>query len=76
MKVKAVQHIKDYKLKVTFSNGQVRTIDLAAFLKSAINPMTSQFRNIAKFQQVKVEHGHLTWNGEMDLPAETLYQWK
>jgi hypothetical protein len=77
MKVKSVKHIQEYLLEVSFENGTVRQIDLKNFLLTAKNPMTTKFRDIELFKNVRIEYGHLSWgDGEMDLSAESLYNWK
>lgn len=77
MKVVNVKYISEYKLEIQFSDNTVKNVDLKQFLLSAKNPMTTTFRDIELFKQVKVVHGHLSWNdGEMDLSAESLYNWK
>ena len=76
MQVINVVHLGEYKLKLKFSNNTVKVIDLKEFLLNAKNPMTKAFINIELFKQVKITHGHLTWlDGEMDLSAQSLYNW-
>ena len=77
MKVKKVKYNKGYLLEVYFQNGTVRQVNLKNFLLSAINPMTTKYRRIKLFKTVIVKNGHLSWgNSEMDLSAESLYNWK
>lgn len=76
MKITAVKYLKDYLLEITFSDNVVKQVDLGGFLMSAQNPMTTAFLDVELFKQVKVEYGNLSWNGEMDLSAESLYNWK
>lgn len=75
MRITKVKHLKNYLLEITFSDGAIKKVDLTKFLHSAINPMTKTFRDVNLFKNVKIEHGHLSWNGEMDLSAEDLYNW-
>jgi len=39
--------------------------------------MTTKYRNIELFKKFKVEYGNLSWgiDGEMELSAESLYNW-
>jgi len=76
MRVKSVKYIRDYILEILFENGKTKTVDLSIFLKEAINPMTTKYRKLKFFKQVKVLRGYLSWNEEMDLSAESLYNWK
>lgn len=71
-----VKHIKGHLLEMKFSNGVVKKVDLSIFLKSAVNPMTLAYRKVKRFKEVKVLHGNLSWNEEMDLSGESLYNWK
>ena len=74
MKVLKATYIKGHSLRISFSNGETRNVDMAPFLKKAKNPSTSQFLDIKKFQNFKLTNGYLTWNGHMDIAAEYLYQ--
>lgn len=77
MRIVAFKIVGDFKLELAFSNGRKKVVDLSSFVASSQNPMTTQFKNQQLFQQVQLNHGHLSWmNGEMDLSAESLYNWK
>lgn len=77
MRIVAFKIVGDFKLELVFSNGRKKVVDLSSFVASSQNPMTTQFKNQQLFQQVQLNHGHLSWmNGEMDLSAESLYNWK
>jgi hypothetical protein len=74
MNIVKVKYLKQYKLKLTFSNGKAKEVDLKDFLMKAQNPMTTRFRDVSLFKNVAIENGNLTWeDGEMDLSAEWLY---
>ncbi len=75
-KVTDVKYLKEYLLKVTFSNKIVKVVDLKNFIFSAANPMITDFKNLRLFRTVKVEHGHLAWGDAMHLSADSLYKWK
>ena len=73
MKIISVKYLSNYILKILFNNGMIKKSNLKSFLFSAINPMTTKYRNLHLFKKVKVENGYLTWgNGEMDLSAENI----
>lgn len=78
MKVKNVKYIREYVIEVSFEDKTVKHIDFKNFLMSAMNPMTTKYRNIELFKTVCVEYGNLSWgkDGEMELSAESLYNWK
>ena len=74
MRVVSVKWIKDYLLKVTFNNGDIRIANFRYFLFAARNPMTTQFRDIKKFKKVKIDHGDLSWKDEMDFEADSIWE--
>jgi hypothetical protein len=77
MKIHSFKQMGDYKLELTFTNGVQKVVDLYTFIAEAKNPMTAQFINKRLFQEVRLSHGHLSWlDGEMDLSAESLFNWK
>jgi hypothetical protein len=77
MRIIAFKLVGNYQVEVTFSNGVTKIIDLQSFLFSSKNPMTSQFKDQQLFQRVQLSNGHLSWlDGEMDLSAESLFEWK
>ena len=56
----------NFQIKIIFSDGLVRIVDFNNFLKSAKNPMTTQFRKEEKFKNFKLEYGDLIW-GDYDM---------
>ena len=75
MKVTAAKYIKDYTLEITFSDGSVKRVDLKKFITTSPQPMTAQFSDKKKFKKFSVTFGHLSWGDDMDLSAESLYNW-
>lgn len=70
-------YLKDYKISFEFSDGQSRTIDFAAFLKSAKNPMTKKFLDLSEFKNFSIDFGDIIWNDyEMCFPIWDLYEGK
>ena len=74
MKVLKATYVSGYSIRISFSNGETRIVDLASFLTNAKNPLTSQFLNIKKFRIFKLTNGYLTWDAQMDISADYLYQ--
>jgi hypothetical protein len=74
MKVLKATYISGHSINISFSNGENKIVDLAPFLRKAKNPSTSQFLDIKKFKALKLTNGYLTWNGQMDIAADYLYQ--
>lgn len=77
MKVKNAKYIQEYIIEVFFNDETVKRTNLRSFLFSVTNPMTTKYRNIELFKKFKVEYGNLSWgiDGEMELSAESLYNW-
>ena len=64
----------NFLIKIIFSDGLVRIVDFNNFLKSAKNPMTTQFRKEEKFKNFKLEYGDLIWGDyDMCFPIHDLY---
>lgn len=74
MKVLKATYLSGHSISISFINGETRVVDLASFLSKAKNPSTTQFFNIKKFKAYKLTNGYLTWNGQMDISADYLYQ--
>jgi hypothetical protein len=61
-------------LRVTFSDGAIKEVDLSALISSATGVFKS-LRDRAFFQRVRVnnETGTIEWPGEVDFDSEVLY---
>ena len=75
--IKKAEYIKDYRIKVYFTDGTIRTIDLFNFLSTSDHPLISKFLNIELFKQFRIEMGTLCWgNNEFDLNPMNIYKGK
>jgi len=73
MQIIAVKYLKDYKLKVVFSDNEEKTADFEHFLNTAKNPMTKAFLDIKKFKKVNIDTGFLSWNnGQMEISGQSI----
>ena len=68
--VKSVKTQEDYRLLLTFENGEKRVFDLKPYLEK---PVFRQLKNISLFQTARVVSGSVEWQGEVDLSYDTLY---
>ncbi|MDQ7016492.1 MAG: DUF2442 domain-containing protein [Gammaproteobacteria bacterium] len=68
--VVSVKAKNNYKLVVTFDNGEKRLFDVTPFLDKGI---FSELKNIDYFQKVKVAFGSIEWPHEQDFSKDTLY---
>lgn len=65
----------DYRLKLAFSDGSLRTVDLSGFLENARNPLFKKYRLKRNFKRFRVLNGNLVWNDyEMIFPVWNLYR--
>jgi hypothetical protein len=60
----------DYRLDVTFQNGEQRRFDMRPLLD--MKPW-SRIASLHLFERAKVEYGTVVWPGEIDIAPETLY---
>ena len=65
-----VEQGDDYKLAITFNNGEKRIFDVTPFLNKGI---FRELKNINYFQRVKVAFGSIEWPHEQDFSKDTLY---
>lgn len=65
-----VEPRKDYKLIITFDNGEKRIFDVTPFLDKGI---FSELKDIDYFQKAKVAFGSVEWPHEQDFSKDTLY---
>ena len=67
-RVASVQTCPDYRLVVTFKNGERKQYDASPLLDV---PM---YKNLGKvFSSARVEYGTVVWPGDMDISPDTLY---
>ena len=70
-RVKAVVPKDDYKLEITFSNGEVGVFDCAPLLDFGV---FTELRDIRYFRQVRASGGTVAWPHEQDICPDTLYE--
>ncbi len=70
-RVKAVVPRDDYKLEITFTNGEVGVFDCAHLLSFGV---FRELQDISYFKQARVENGTVVWPHEQDICPDTLYE--
>ena len=60
----------DYKLRLTFNNGERGIYDCSALLNFGV---FAELKDTAYFKQVKVLDGTVSWPHEQDICPDTLY---
>ena len=68
--VKSVKPQEDYRLLLTFENGEKRVFELKPYLEK---PVFRQLKDVVLFKTARVVSGSVEWQGEVDLSYDTLY---
>ena len=71
--VAEVTPLADFCLHVRFHDGVEGRIDMGSFVHSPGAGVFSELADPAHFAQVYVEHGAVTWPGELDLAPDAMY---
>ena len=72
-RVAAVEALPDFRLHIRFMDGTEGTADLDALVHSPGAGVFASLADPALFVQVFVEHGAVTWPGEIDLAPDAMY---
>jgi len=70
-RVKAVQALDNYNLKLTFDNGEVRIFNALIYLDKGI---FVELKNEALFKTVIPFMGSVKWKNDQDFCPDTLYE--
>lgn len=70
-RVKAVVPQADYRLKLTFTNGEVRLFDVTPYLETGI---FRELRHVGLFNSVRPFLGSIQWKNGQDLCPDMLYE--
>jgi hypothetical protein len=71
LSVKAVKPLKDYKLLLTFENGEERVFDLRPYLNVGI---FAELKQPGRFEAVRVSFDTVEWPNGADICPELLYE--
>ena len=71
--IKEAEYIEDYKIHVTFSNGESGIVDLKEVICNDKRPIFKELVDIAKFRQFEVDFDTIVWRNGLDLSPEFLY---
>ena len=70
-KVIKVKALEEYKLELTFDNNVVKIKDMRPHLNSGVFKM---LKNPEVFNSVKLSFGTISWNNNIDMCADYLYE--
>ncbi len=66
-----VEALEDYKLMLTFDNGEVKIKDMKPYLDKGI---FKKLKDINIFNNVKIKFGTISWENDIDICADSLYE--
>lgn len=66
----AVKCLRDYKLLITFSNGEKKIYNAQDDIHQGV---LTKLQNKTFFAQAKIARGSVVWNDEIDIAPETLH---
>lgn len=69
--IKEVKPLKDYKLLLTFENGESGIFDMSSYLDKG---KFKELRDISLFNTVRVSFDTVEWANEADFDPEVLYE--
>ena len=72
-RVESVEALAGFRLHVRFVDGTEGTVDLDTLIHSPGARVFASLADSALFTQVFVEHGAVTWPGEIDLAPDAMY---
>lgn len=75
LEIVEAEYVSGYKIRLRFNDGVVRIVDFGPFLKKARNPDTTDYRQVKRFKQFRIEQGDLVWGDfQMIFPIMDLYK--
>lgn len=66
-----VEPLSDYRLRLTFENGEKRIFDVTPYLDKGI---FQELKNEEKFRTVRVRFDSIEWCNQADLDPEFLFE--
>lgn len=70
-RVKTVKTQKNYRLKLTFTNGEVKIFDVRPYLDCGV---FQELKDLKYFKTVKPIMGTIQWPNEQDFCPDMLYE--
>ena len=69
--IKEVKSLEDYKLLLTFENGEMREFDMAPYMDKGL---FRELKDVNLFSKVNVSFDTVEWDNGIDLCPEVLYE--
>lgn len=73
MRVKQAEYVKDYKIKILFSDGITKIVDFKPFLKST-RKLIIPLIDLEYFKSFFVDEITICWPNDLDFCPEVLYE--
>lgn len=70
---KVIPH-PNYMLEVKFIDGTYGTVKMSELVKSDKSGIFMVLKDLSLFNQVYIQHGAITWPGEIDLAPDAIYE--
>jgi len=72
--IKEAFYIKDYQLKVVFTDGTIKMIDLYNFISTSKHPLINKFLDKNLFREFYIDYGTICWgDNEFDINPKDIY---
>jgi hypothetical protein len=73
-RVERVEALDGYRLKVRFIDGLEGEVHMMALVHSPNAGVFAALRDASIFEEVFLEHGAVTWPGELDLAPDAMHE--
>lgn len=72
-RVTGVEVLTGFRLQVAFADGLTGMVDMSGLVHSPKAGVFAALADPCMFAQVKIEHGAVTWPGELDLAPDAMH---
>jgi Protein of unknown function (DUF2442) len=72
-RVRCVETLPGYRLRVEFLDGLTGRVDMSALINSEHAGVFAALADPSVFSQAFVEHGAVTWPGDLDLAPDAMH---
>lgn len=66
LEIVQAEYVSGHKIRLTFNDGLVRVMDFEPFLRKAMNPGITKYRQLRRFKTFHLHYGDLMW-GDFDM---------
>jgi hypothetical protein len=74
LEIVQAEYLSGYKIRLAFNDGMVRVMDFEPFLRRAMNPDITKYRQLRNFKKFHLHYGDLMWGDfEMIFPITDLH---